>query len=223
MTGFKQVKFNYGKIHVSGGHAGKSHPLVSQTVSGPHGEHITFVKMAVTEPWLIMATTGQNKHRASSFGRTSLLDDLRLEIQKLCDGAESSSSAVPMENEEYDPMAEIEHVDQSVQASPKTRGRGQKRTRYYKNHVSKQAATLSTPARCPEEDPHCKETRSIRVYIEDRRQIWLDIADVDWAVRYLYVQNLFKGVPLVPDDSTGPTAKGVPLVPHDSTGPTALD
>ena len=38
----------------------------------------------------------------------------------------------------------------------------------------------------------------------DRRAIWLHIDYVEWAMRYLYVQNLLKGVLLVPDDSTGP-------------------
>ena len=63
---------------------------------------------------------------------------------------------------------------------------------------------MSMPVRCPEEDPNCKEVRNIRLYIEDRVQIWLDLADVDWAVRFLYVQNLLKGVALIHEDSPGP-------------------
>ena len=77
---------------MAGGHSAKSLPLTSKTVTGPEQENITFVKMAVSETWLIMATTGQSKHTASSFGRTSLLEGLRMEIQKLCDGEESSVS-----------------------------------------------------------------------------------------------------------------------------------
>ena len=103
-------------------------------------------------------------------------------------------------------MAEVEQADHDVQTTPKTRGRGQKRTRYYKNHVSKQVVTLSMPARCPEEAPNCTEVHTIRLYIGDRQQVWLDLADVEWAVRFLYVQNLFKGVPLIPGDSTGPAS-----------------
>ncbi len=38
----------------------------------------------------------------------------------------------------------------------------------------------------------------------DRQQIWLDSDDVDWAVRYLYVQNLLRGVPLVAPTDAGP-------------------
>lgn len=205
MSKFKPLKFHFGKIHVQGGHTAKSLPLNSKTVEVSDKENITFVKLSVAEPWLIMATTGASKHTASSFGRTSLLEDLRINIQKMCNGAESSASAVP-ESEDYDPMAEVEEVEAPAQVGPKTVGRGQKRTRYYKNHAMKQIVTLDMPVRCPEEDPKCKEVRTIKLYIEDRVQIWLDIADVEWAVQYLYVQNLLKGVPLVPEDSTGPVA-----------------
>ena len=101
-------------------------------------------------------------------------------------------------------MAEVEQVDEDVQKNAKTRGRGQKRTRYYKNLVTKKVVSLDMPVRCREEDPNCTEVRKIRVYIEDRKQIWLDLADAEWAARYPYVQNLLKGVPLIPEDSTGP-------------------
>ena len=206
MRGFKPLKYNFAKIHMTGGLAFKSMPLTSKTIHWEEEqENITFVKMASSETWLVMATTGYTKH--ASLGRTSLLEDLRLEIQKLCDGEESSfSPAKSKESEYYDPMAEVEQVDQVVQNTTKTRGRGQKRTRYYKNHVSKQVVILSMPARCPEEAPNCTEVRNIRLYIEDRRQVWLDLADVEWAVRFLYVQNLLKGVPLIPEDSTGPAS-----------------
>ena len=204
MSKFKPLRFNFEKIHIQGGHTVKSLPMVSRTVEGPDKQNITFVKMAVSEAWLIMATTGQSKHTASSFGRTSLLEDLRVHIQNLCDGVESASSVVPQDGNDYDPMAEVEQTDESAQPSSKTVGRGQKRARYYRNHSSKQVVTLSMPVRCPEEDPQCEEVRKIRLYIEDRIQVWLDLADVEWAVRYLYVQNLLKGVPLIAEDSTGP-------------------
>ena len=76
--------------------------------------------------------------------------------------------------------------------------------RYHRNHARDSITTIDMPVRCPEEDPDCTEMRKVRVYIEDRKQIWLDLNDVEWAVRYLFVQNHLKGVPLIPDDSTGP-------------------
>ena len=61
------------------------------------------------------------------------------------------------------------------------------------------------PERCPEQDPLCQEVRKIKLFIEDRKQLWLHLNDMDWAVRYLYVQNMLKGVPMVSGDSAGPS------------------
>ena len=64
------------------------------------------------------------------------------------------------------------------------------------------------PARCPEVTDAAQGQRKIKLYVVDRRQIWHCIDDVEWAVRYLYTQNLLKGVPLVSDDSPRPCGPG---------------
>ena len=198
----------FGKIHMKGGHVAKALPMTSKTVEGPNRQNVTFIKLATTEAWLIAAVTGNSKYSSSSFGRTSLLQELRDHISKMCDGEEVAPSsvvaAVP-QGDDYDPMDEVELTNAPAQRSPsKAVGQGKKRTRYYKNLVVGKIVPLDMPVRCPEEDPQCTELRTIRVYVLDRIQLWLDIADVEWAVRYLYVQNLLKGVPLIPDESTGP-------------------
>ena len=198
----------FGKIHMKGGHVAKSLPMTSKTVEGPNRQNVTFIKLATSEAWLIAAVTGSSKSSSSSFGRTSLLQELRDHILKMCDGEEVAPSsvvaAVP-QGDDYDPMEEVELTDAPAQRSPSNAyGQGNKRTRYYKNLVVGKIVPLDMPVRCPEEDPQCTELRTIRVYVENRIQLWLDLADVEWAVRYLYVQNLLKGVPLIPDESTGP-------------------
>ena len=198
----------FGKIHMKGGHVAKALPMTSKTVEGPNRQNVTFIKLATSEAWLIAAVTGNSKYTSSSFGRTSLLQELRDHISKMCDGEEVAPSsvvaAVP-QGDDYDPMEEVELTDAPAQRSPsKAVGQGKKRTRYYKNLVVGKIVPLDMPVRCPEEDPQCTELRTIRVYVENRIQLWLDLADVEWAVRYLYVQNLLKGVPLIPDESTGP-------------------
>ena len=96
-------------------------------------------------------------------------------------------------------------VDQDEFDSPsKIKVHSPKRMRYNTDLANNSIVTLDMPARSPEEDPDCTEVRQIRLYVVDRKVVWLHIDDVDWAVRYLYVQNLLKGVSLVPDDSTGP-------------------
>ena len=64
------------------------------------------------------------------------------------------------------------------------------------------------PVTCPEADPNCQETRTISLYVEKRQQTWLSIADVDWAVQYLYAQHVLKGVAFVSDDCVGPCGEG---------------
>ena len=201
---FRPLKFDFGEIHMSGGQSQRAYPMTSKVVEGADGENITFVKLAIAETWLIASTTGQKKITGSSFGRTSLLDDLRENIKKHCGCPGSVSDPGPAEGDDCDPMAEVEQEAADLPSGCKIKGRGQKRLRYYRNHRNKTVVSMDMPVRCPEEDPTCAEMRKIRVYVEDRKQIWLDLKDAEWAARYLYIQNHLKGVPLIPDDSTGP-------------------
>ena len=66
------------------------------------------------------------------------------------------------------------------------------RARYYENRARNQIVTVSMPEVCPEEDRHCKVKRNVKLHITDRRTIWLSIDDVEWMVRYLFVQNPLK-------------------------------
>jgi len=133
------------------------------------------------------------------------LEDLRDKVQKYCDGEVSSSSGVAMASEDYDPMMEVEQDQDANELSPsKIKSNGQQRMRYFRKLARNSIATFDMPARCPEEDPDCTEVRQTRLYVVDRITVWLHIDDVDWAVRYLWVHNHLKGVPLVPEDSAGP-------------------
>ena len=209
MSQFRPLKFDFGKIHLSGGQSPKSFPVTSKQITSASGESITFVKVATTENWLLMVTTGGCRYASSSFGRTSLLDTLRTEVSKHCDGSAdySECGAEPGQDDgDYDPMAEVE-ADSAVAEGDDTKmvkQRGVKRTRYYTTHRKNTVVRFDMPVRCPEEDPRCTEMRNIRMYVADRKQLWLDIHDVDWCAKFLYIQNHLRGVPLVADDSAGP-------------------
>ena len=49
----------------------------------------------------------------------------------------------------------------------------------------------------------------------DHETVWLSIDDVDWAIKYLYVQYMLKTVPVVllddPGPSGAPAAAGAPV------------
>ena len=208
MSQFRPLKFDFGKIHISGGHSTKPLPVTSTTITSRSGENITFVKLSTRENWLVHCTTGFCKTSVSAFGRTSLLGEMREELRKHCDGlveyTEGHAEGAGKDDDDYDPMADIEADSAVADGASRTVGRGVKRMRYYKNHGTKTVVVFPMPVRCKEEDPDCTEYRTIRMYIADRKQLWLDMADLDWAMKYLYVQHHLKGVPLVADDSTGP-------------------
>ena len=130
-----------------------------------------------------------------------MLDDLQDKIRNYKDDMMSRSSCAAMASGDCDPMMDVE---QDQEFTPKIKRQGQKRKRASRNPARDSIATFDMLVRCPEEDPHCTEVRQIRLYVVDRSVVWLHMDDVEWAMRYLYVQNVLKGVPLVLDDSTGP-------------------
>ena len=59
------------------------------------------------------------------------------------------------------------------------------------------------PKKCPGAFP-CAKERIVTSYVHDTRTVWLPLQDVDWAIQYMYAQNILKDVAHVPSDSVGP-------------------
>ena len=205
LSGFRTVAFDYGKIHFRGGALAKATPVASKAIALTENRNITFVKMSVRDQWLVAAVTGEKKY-GGAFARTSLLDDLRLKIIQYCNGElDSGSDATGGDNTQdadYDPMSEV--ANEADPSCPLIVLRGVKRLRYKKNAALKKCVSFDMPLRCPEEDPNCTETKRIMLFIEDRKQVWLALEDVSWAVQYLYTQAHLRGVPLIDDHCPGP-------------------
>ena len=104
LAAFRPVKFEYGKIHMSGGYNTKPLAMKSKTVDNADGQSKTFVKMSSTEAWLVCSTTGACHKNGSSFDRTSLLGDLRDRISRLCDGVDGVDAPPVQAPGESDPM-----------------------------------------------------------------------------------------------------------------------
>ena len=94
----------------------------------------------------------------------------------------------------------------------RTRGRGvggdhSKRTRYQESKANHRLVTLIVPAVSPEEDPMSTSTRTIDLYVVDRsgdyrsKELWLDLDDLEWAVRFMYMGSVLKPVPVPGDDT----------------------
>ena len=198
---FRPGKFEFSKVHYCGGLLKKPMPLTTKKVTVHNGEKI-FVKMSASEPWLIGAVTGQKTH--GLLGRTRLLTTLHSFVEQASNGELDTRAAEEEGGDEYDPMQEIE-VDDGTH--PRARGGGysdSKRARYQNNKAKNRLVTVTAPAVSPEEDPMSTSTRTIQLYVVDRKQVWLDIDDVEWALRFLYMQFALKGVPVVSPDDTGP-------------------
>ena len=114
-------------------------------------------------------------------------------------GPQQPDSAVA---EEADPMDALECIE-----SPKKKPKAKPRS-----HRKKSAGVflvLDMPD-LPLELWHLHRSsarRSVRLYQSgDSRQIWLELQDVPWAIRFLYLQNKHQGVPAISDDDVGPSA-----------------
>ena len=150
-----------------------------------------FVKLVAREKWLFTATCGNSDANRTAFGRTSLLTILREHITRLPDGIDAVDVAPDVWEEDYDPMVEITgtrlptgavHLPADVRA----------RARYYKNRAKNCMATVNVASRCREIDPTCAQMRSVKLYITDRKPVWLHLDDVAWAIRYLLDQHCLK-------------------------------
>ena len=145
--------------------------------------------------------------RGAAFDRTTLLDLLRTCILRKADGIDDLDDATPAAaaDEEYDPMNEIGSASVTTGAGSvvlESDKRGRKR--FYKNRAKNCIVTVNVASRCPEVDPNCTQMRPLKLFIADRKTVWLSIDDVAWAVQYLYDQQHLKGIPLVADNDAGP-------------------
>ena len=53
MATFKAVKFEFGKIPISGGYTTKPNPMTTKTIDDIDGSKNTFVKVSAHERWLV--------------------------------------------------------------------------------------------------------------------------------------------------------------------------
>ena len=217
----KPMEMVHGQVHLAGGLNKKQMQAVSKSVGQGMDQRI-FLKLTATERWLLAAVTGSKSYHGSSFGTTSLLEALRKHVIDAANG-EFTGIVVDPETpeEEDDPMAELDDDDDEPAAKrAKPHGGGEKaedkRKRYSKNQAKGKIVQFPMQVLPPQVDPNAEAgVCDVLLYIVDRQQIWIDSNNVDWAVRYLYAQNILKGVPLVDGDDQGPDSPGA-STEHDS-------
>jgi hypothetical protein len=204
---FKPVKVEFGQVHIAGGFTSKPEAVKSKSIEGADKRQHIFVKMSGTETWLQACVVGPNGHcRNSSFARSSLLDTLRARITRKADGIDDlgEDAAVAAVDDEYDPMDEIGSAPARGPTTIQLETDKQGRSRYYGNRAKNCIVTVNVACRCPEVDPTCTQMRAVKLFIVDRKTVWLSVDDVAWAIGYLHEQVHLKGVPAVADNDAGP-------------------
>ena len=115
---FRPGKFEFSKVHFSGGLLKRPMPITTKKVTVHNGEKI-FVKIRRDEPWLVGAVTGQKSHGALC--RTTLVATLHSFVEQASNGELDTRAAEEEGGDEYDPMEEIE-VDDGTHS--RSRGEG---------------------------------------------------------------------------------------------------
>ena len=104
-------------------------------------------------------------------------------------------------------MDEIEAVVEAPVVTGQSMGMAltvHRRMRLCRNQARGRILKCEMPKKCPEAFPCSAEKRIVTVYVHDKRTVWLLLQDVNWAIQYMYCQNVLKGVAQVPGDSAGP-------------------
>ena len=203
---FRPVVLHRSNVHISGGLTSKKLALTTKVVRHIDGTDKEFVKLASSEAWVSQLITGQRQWSQNGMGRTTLMAELHRHIERVCNGD------MPLDGGEHhgggdDPMLDLEGGGGCEPAPRRVTNRPgslNPRHRWYGNRARNQIVAVDMPARCPEEDPSCTEYRRVTLHITDRRQIWLSIDDIEWAIKYLFVQHQLRGVGAVADDDEGP-------------------
>ena len=121
---FRPAKFEFSKVHFSGGLLRRPMPITIKKVTVHNGEKI-FVKIKVSEPWLIGAVSGQKAHGALC--RTTLISKLHSFVEQACNGELDTRAAEDEGGDEYDPMQDIE-VDDGTHSRSRGGGGGPHRS-----------------------------------------------------------------------------------------------
>ena len=122
--------------------------------------------------------------------RTKLSHILRAEIQTITDCTGNDPAVVEAEAEP--PNDSMDQMEILPAAKPKPA----------KRFVRNEARTVRIPEFPPGADPG-DSYRTIKLYIVDKKQIWLHQDDVEWALRYLFMEHKLRTQGIAAVDSHG--------------------
>ena len=205
---------------IKGGLLKKPMSIRSMTVH-VDGTSMEFAHLTTKQDWLCKAVAGECVSRRPLV-RVKLLKSLTKKLFEVTTGsavevdAEAPATDDPMNalgwNEDSDDSTVME--DRSVVTEDQKRKKKAPRTTQRKNCVIR----FEVPERCPEKFPGDKTVRQIRCFVKSKREIWLGIEDLPWAIQYMHDQFRLGGVPVgeSPSSSSTPASSAAPDSPEDS-------
>ena len=214
---FNPVTFVSDRVTIGGGYSTKPVEVQSKTVLGPDKLHHVFVKMARGEKWVLRCVCGSPKQirEKTTSRRMTLIDIMRTKIRRLCDGLDNPGNVQhsATNDDDYDPMEDLADASVIKGKSDSKRVVGvytKGRARYYAMRRKDCIVTVNLPMQCREIAPLCQKMRPAKVFIVDRRTIWLSVDDVPWAIRWLFDEQQVKGTHVMADDDAGLEAVATP-------------
>ena len=176
MSQFAPVVLETGLHLRSGGRLPKSCPIKTKEIStADHTKPDIYCHFHTRMPWVCGAVLGYKGVGVGS-GRTTLIHTLREKIEGIatCNDEE----AIAEEERLDDPMEQMEIL---VAARPRAR----------KRKIKNEARTVRMPEFPPGADQG-ERYKDVRLYIVDKKQMWLHKDDVPWALRYLFMEHSLK-------------------------------
>ena len=160
-----------------------------------------FVKIDQSQLWLAHAVTGESRWSHALSQRSCLIGKLKDCVEQACIGELTGTAP---EDAPEDPMADLDS-DEDCSPSKRLKRHDGKRVRYTSGRT-RVIVEIPFPNDPPQVRKDDDEGRMIKLYIEDRKKIWLHVNDLSWAVRWIYAQIQLKGVEWIDPESTGPSS-----------------
>lgn len=189
-------------------------PAVVQVLDIKVGhETFDFVHLNTKQDWLCKAVTGEG---ASSrpMKRVKLLQTIQQKLKSRVQGDDDDevNCEVAPAVAADDPMLGL---DMGGPAEPEGPGqgkdKGKKKVSSKRNVVRVNTVLrLLLPERCPEQHPECKELREVPLWVKNKREIWLGLDHLKWAMEIMYHQHKLGGISAVPSEEfASPAVAGV--------------
>ena len=190
---------------------------VVKTLEVEHNDvNTVYVHMSANYDWLCRAVTGEGR-ADHPLARVALLDMLRQGLRKAA--APNPAEADDDADVVLEALALSDSENEGTGAKPKTKKR---KVSTYTRKLNTQFI-LEMHEHCLEVFPEKAATmRQVRLWALNRRELWIHVDDLPWALEYMHHQRSVGGIGQLPS-SRSPTSSGPSRSPTSADSPQASD